>query len=126
MSPRTDLLILVLGSAAASSKSSNSGSMIRSFMKDSLDMAMALSRLQPGGMSLVGRYQARSTSTAPLIRENKNVWDARKRLIGENKKVWNARKQLIEENKNVWNSRKWLIEENKNARNARKRFKVRL
>ena len=74
MSPRTALLLLVLGSAVVSvTSSSSSVSMIRSFMKDNLDMAMALSRLPPGAMSMVGRYQSRARSTAPVIGENKNV-----------------------------------------------------
>ena len=69
-------------------------------MKNNLAMAMALSRLPPGEMSMVGRYQSRATSTAPVIGENKNARNARKRLIGENKNARNAM--------------------------ARKRFKVRL
>ena len=86
MSPRTVLLILVIGSAAASTKySSSSGNMIRSVVKNNLDMALALSRLPSGAMSTIGRYgrlvgiyQSRARSTAPVIGENKNGWNARK------------------------------------------------
>ena len=86
MSPRTALILLVLGSAAASARSSsNSVSMVRSLLKNNLDRALALSKLPPGAMSmigrfgrLVGRYQSRARSNALVIEEEENVWNAMK------------------------------------------------
>ena len=81
MSPRTALLILVLASAAESTKYSfNSGSMIRSLLMNNLDMALALSRLPPVAMSMVGKDQSRARSTALVVGQYKKVWNVRKRL----------------------------------------------
>ena len=86
MSPRTALLLLVLGSAAASmTSSSSSGNMIRSVMKNNLNMALALSRLPAGAMSMVGRFgrlvgRYQSKSTTQVVGENKNVWNDKKRF----------------------------------------------
>ena len=76
MSPRITLLILVLGSAAASTKlSSNFGSMIRCGRENT---ALALSRLPPNEMSTDGRDQSRGRSTAQGAGVYKNIWNSRK------------------------------------------------
>ena len=81
MSPRTALLILVLGTAPASAKyASNPVSMIRNLMINHLDMALSLSRLPPGMMSIVGRYQSRARSTAQVRGQNKNVLNYRRQI----------------------------------------------
>ena len=76
MSPRIALLILVLGSAAASTKlSSNFGSMIRCVRENT---ALALSRLPPDEMSTDGRDQSRGRSTAQGVGVYKHIWNSRK------------------------------------------------
>ena len=83
MIPRIALLILVLGSAASASQtySSNSGSMISSLMTNNLALAMALSRFPLDERSWLARDQSRAKSTESVVRGNKKVWNARKRLM---------------------------------------------
>ena len=78
MSPPITIFILVFSSAAASAKSSSvSGSMISDIMVNNLYMAMALSRLPPDKMSMVGRDLSSTITTDGVTTENKNVWNAR-------------------------------------------------
>ena len=77
MSPRIALMILGLGSAAASKiLSPNLGGMIRNLMENNL----ALSRLPPDEISMDGRDQLRSKSTSPVLGEYKHILNSRKRL----------------------------------------------
>ena len=76
MSPRITLLILVLGSAAASKTlPSNFGSMIRCVRENT---ALALSRLPPDEMSLDGRDQTRGRITDQGVGDYKDIWNSRK------------------------------------------------
>ena len=124
MSPRTVLLILVMGSAVASAKySSNSGSMIRSLMINNLDMALALSRLPPGAMSIVGRYQSKARSTAPVVEKYKKMRIARKQFKVCIKCPTSFKAAIIGEMFSPLMSRgHWIVEGRQGACNCHHRF----
>ena len=73
------LLIQVLGSAAASKKSSlDLGGMFRSLVTKNLVMVMTLSRLPMDEMSIEVRDQPRDRRTSLVVGEYKNILNARK------------------------------------------------